>query len=247
VSLKLARYEDALRYLDAALSRDANPELTFLRSLVLYHSGMPEEGLAEIELALAKRPKSWMYHFYRAMMLIEAGRADDALVVLKGPARPFKCPSSWFLIGLAFTIKGESGKAADACSRALPIVKIGRKYGPMPWEQMMEAWLLIQMGRLAEASGAATWTETKNPGDHEALVMQAEIHRRRGDARQALRCLEQAAARSPFSVVALIKDPAFGGLVGIPGFAGLLERATRDWQARLSAIRHRSGIAQSGA
>jgi len=247
VFLKIARYEDALRYLDAALSRDANPELTLLRSLVLFHSGMLEEGLAEIELALAKKPKSWIHHFYRAQMLIEGGRADEALAVLKGPTRPFKCPTSWYLLALAFTTKGESGKAADACSRALPIVKVGRKYGPMPWEQMMAAWLLIQMDRLEEASRAATWTGTKNPGDHEALVMQAEIHRRRGEPGQALRCLEQAAGRSPFSVIAAARDPGLGPLAAIPGFPDLLERATRDWQARLFAIRHRPGVAEDGA
>jgi len=247
VSLKLARHEDALRHLDTALSQKRNAEFLVLRALLLSYSGAPEDGLVDIEAALAERPKNGVYHFYRALMLIEARRIDEALEVLSGPARPAKSPDSWYLLSLALTAKGELGKAADAYRRALPIAKVMRIFGPVPWNQMIEAWLLAQMGKLEAAYEAAADTATRNPGDHEALVLQAEVHHRRGETEQALRALEQAGRRNPFVVVEAARDPAFAPLVASPGFPALLGRATSEWEARLLAIRQRPGIAGSGA
>jgi len=244
--MALARQGEALGYLDAALRRNARAEVLSLRALVLSSSGATEDALRDIGAAMALRPNS-AYHYYRALVLVLGGRVDEALEVLKGPARPAKCPFSWYLLGVVLSAKGEADKAADAGSRALPILKTARLLGPTPWARLAEAHMLAQMARLEQAERAIARTLVTNPGDHEALTLQAIIHCRRGDTDKALQALEQAGRRNPFSVVTAAKDAFFAPLVAAPGFPILLERATREWEARLLAIRGRPGVTESGA
>jgi tetratricopeptide (TPR) repeat protein len=245
--MELARHEQALGYLDAALRENRSAEVLSLRALVLSSSGATEEALTDIDAAIAQRPKNSAYHYYRALLLVGGGRVDEALEVLKGPASPAKCPGSWYLLSLSLGLKDEARNAADACSRALPVMKAVRLLGPIPWTQLAEAHLLSLMERIDEAERAIAQTMIANPGDHQALTLQAMVDCRRGDTERALQSLEQAERRNPFSVVTATKDRSFAPLVATPGFAALLDRATRDWQARLFAIRHRPGIAEDGA
>jgi len=245
--MALARQGEALGYLDAALRRNARAEVLSLRALVLSSSGATEDALRDIDTNMALRPKNSAYHYYRALVLVVGGRVDEALEVLKGPARPAKCPFSWYLLGVALSAKGEADKAADAGSRALPILKAARLLGPMPWARLAEAHILSQMERLEQAERAIARTLVSNTGDHEALTLQAIIHCRRGEIDKAFQALEQAGRKNPFSVVSAATDPLFAPLVASPGFPALLERATREWEARLLAIRGRPGVAQNGA
>jgi tetratricopeptide (TPR) repeat protein len=245
--MKLARHEEALGYLDSALRQKGGAEVLWLRALVLNSSGATEDALRDIDAAIALRPKNRAFHYYRALVLIGGGRIDEALEVLEGPASPAKCPFSWYLLGVVLSAKGEADRAAGACSHALPIVKASRLLGATPWAQLAEAQVLSQMDRLEQAEGAIARTLITNPGDHEALTLQAIIHCRRGERDKALQVLEQAGRRNPFSVVTASRDALLAPLRSSPGFASLVEQATRDWQARLLAIRQRPGIAPSGA
>ena len=245
--MALARHEEALGYLDAALRQNGSAEVFSLRALVLSFAGATEDALSDIDAAMAKMPKNRAYHYCRALILVGGGRLDDALEVLKGPASPAKCPPSWYLLSLALALKGEAGKAAHACSRALPILKAARLLGPMPWAQLAEAHILSHMEKLEQAERAIARTLVTNPGDHEALILQAMVHCRSGETHRALQALEQAGRKNPFGVVAAARDPLFAPLVASPGFPALLDRATSEWQACLLAIRQRPGIIQSGA
>jgi tetratricopeptide (TPR) repeat protein len=242
--VKLGRHGEALRYLDAAAIGKNRADALGLRALVLVSTGASEDALRDIDAALVLRPKNSL-HFWRALILVLSGSVDEALDALRGPARPEKLHLNWYPLGLALLKKGDA--AADACARAVPLVTTMRLLGPVPWDEASEAEILARMGKLDLAQKAAARTLTRNPGDHEALWVQALVHTRHGETEHALRILEEAARRNPFVVVDAARDPFFAPLVVSPGFPPLLERATRDWEARLLAIRHRPGIVESGA
>lgn len=242
-----ARHEEALAYLDAALRQNRSAEVLALRALVLSSVGATEDALSDIDAAIAQRPKNGAYHYYRAQALAGGGRVDEALEVLRGPARPAMCAASWYLLAVTLPAKGEEGDAADACRRALPLARAGRLLGPIPWTQLAEAWLLTYMGRLDQAESAIARSVARYPDDSAPPVVQALVYTLRGQTVDALRSLERTERKDPFLVVQAARNPRFAPLAAIPGFPALLERTTRDWEAHLYAIRHRPGIAPSGA
>jgi len=244
---KLGRYGEALRYLDQAVDQGAHPDTLVFRSLTLLVLGATEEALQDIDAALLVRPKNPRYCFYRALALVQAGRVDEALEVLKGPGSPKRFHLNWWPLCVALLAKGNTAAAGDARYRALAFLVTMRMLGPTPWNEAPDAEVLAQMGKLDRAEQAIERTLSRNPGDHEALTVQALVRALRGDTEDAVRLLEQAARRNPFVVVQAPRDPAFAPLVASPGFPALLDRATQEWQANLVAIRSRPGIAQSGA
>jgi tetratricopeptide (TPR) repeat protein len=240
-------HDEALRLLDAAVVGKNRADALGLRALILMSAGASEDALRDIDAAVALRPKNPIYHFWRAHVLAVAGSFDESLDALRGPARPLKCPFNWWTLSFVLESKGDTAAAADASSRAVPIMALGRLTGLAPWDETPEAVILARIGKLDEADGAIARTLTKYPSHQEALSVQALVHTRRGETEDALRTLGQAGRWNPFQVVDAARDPFFAPLVASPGFPALLERATRDWEARLLAIRRRPGIAGSGA
>ena len=247
VLLKLGRYDEALRYLDTAVQQGAHPDALAFRCLVLLVVGATEEALQDIDAALLRQPKNRLYHFYHALTLVKAGRVDEALEVLSAPASPQRFHLNWWPLSLALQKKGDTAAAADARCRALPFLAAMRMLSPMSWDEAPEAESLAKMGKLDQGEKAAARTLARNPGDPEALTVQALLGALRGETEDALRTLEQAARKNPFVVVEAAQDPAFAPLARSPWFAPLLARATSEWEARLFAIRHRPGIAAGGA
>jgi tetratricopeptide (TPR) repeat protein len=245
--VKLGRYNETLRYLDDAVQRGAHVDILPLRCLVMLEVGAPDDALRDVEVALLRQPKNRLYHFFHAIALVQAGRSDEALEVLKGPASPGRFHQNWWPLSLALRAKGDTAAAADASCRALAFLSTMRMLSPMPWDETAEADLLARMGKLDNAEKATVRTLARNPGDHEALAVEALFRVLRGETEDAVRSLEQAGRRNPFVVVKAAQDPAFAPLAATPRFSTLLEQATRDWQVRLLAIRSRPGIAQSGA
>jgi tetratricopeptide (TPR) repeat protein len=243
---KLRRHDEALRFLDAAATGKNRADALGLRALALASVGASEDALRDIDAAVALRPKNPIYHFWRTLILVVSGSVDQALDALKGPAHPKKCPFNWWPLSLALMRKGDAA-AADASCRAVYFLQTMSVLHPMPWDEGPKADILARMGKLDQAQRAFARTLTRNPGDDEALAVKALVHARRGETEDALRALEEAGRRNPFLVVDAARDPLFAPLVASPGFPPLLERATQDWEARLFAIRHRPGIAQSGA
>jgi len=244
---KLGRYGQALRYLDTAVRQGAHPDVLVFRCLTLLVVGATKEALQDIDAALLLNPKNPRYYYFCALALVQAGRVDEALEVLKGPGRPRRFHLNWWPLSVALQAKGDAVAAADARCRALPFLTAMRMLDQMPWNEAPEAETLARMGKLDQAEKAIIRTLARNPGDHEALVVEALLRALRGETEDAVESLEQAARKNPFVVVQAAQDPAFAPIAASPGFPALLERATQDWQARLLAIRSRPGIAQSGA
>jgi tetratricopeptide (TPR) repeat protein len=240
-------HDEALRLLDAAVVGKSRADALGLRALTLMSAGATEDALRDIDAAVALRPNNPIYHFWRAQVLVVSGSIDEALDALRREAQPVKCPFNWWTLSFALQAKGDAAAAADASSRAVPIMAIGRLTGLAPWDETPEAVILARMGKLDGADRAIARTLTKYPSHQEALSVQALVHTRRGETEDALRTLEEASRWNPFQVVDAARDPFFAPLVAGPGFAALLTRATSEWEARLLAIRSRPGIAQSGA
>jgi len=245
--LKLGRYDEALRYLDAAVQQGASPDALALRCLALSVVGATEEALQDVEEATLRQPRNRLYPFYKTQVLAQAGRADEALTVLRGPASPERFHLNWWPLSIALQTDGDAAAIADACYRALPFLATMRMSGPMPWNEAPEAELLARMGKLKQSEEAVARTLARNPRDDEVLAVQALVRALRGATEDAVRPLEQAARRNPFVVVQAARDPAFAPLRRSVWFAPLLARAAGEWEARLFAMRHRPGIAQSGA
>ena len=245
--LKLGRHGEALQYLDVAVQQGHHPDALAFRSLVLGAVGAAEEALQDIEAALLRQPGNRLYHSHHAVALVQAGRVEEALKVLSGPASPERLHLNWWPLNLALQERGDTAATADAGYRALPFLATMRVFGPMPWDEAPEADLLARMGKLEESETAAARTLARNPGDAEALAVQAFLRALRGETESAVRPLERASHRNPYAVVNAARHPAFAGLNRSPWFAPLLSRAEAAWQAQLLAIRQRPGIAQSGA
>ena len=249
--VKLGRYGEALRYLDDAVQRGAHVDALPLRCLIMLEVGASEDALQDIEAALLRQPKNRLYHFCHALALVHAGRPDEALEVLKGPASPERFHQNWWPLSLALQAKADAkadtAATADARCRALAFLAAMRMLSPMPWDEAAEAELFARAGKLEQAEKAIVRTLARNPGDHEALAVEVLLHALRGETEDAVGSLERAGRRNPFVVVKAAQDPALAGIARSPAFAPLLERATSEWEARLLAIRRRPGTAESGA
>ena len=244
---KLGRFDEALRYLDTAVRQGAHPDALIDRCLVLLAVGANEEALQDIDAALRQGPNNRVYHFYHALALVQAGRADEALEVMRGPASPKRFHLNWWPLSLALQAKGDTAAAADARCRALAFLATMRMFNPMDWDEAGEAEILARMGKLEQGEKAVARTLAHNPDDPDALTIQALLRALRGATEDAVRPLEAASQRNPFHVVHAARDPSFAPLMDSPGFAPLLARATSACEARLLAIRQRPGIAESGA
>jgi tetratricopeptide (TPR) repeat protein len=242
-SIKLRRYDEGLHYLDAALAGDGHrqAELLILRALVLSAMGVTEDALRDIDAALVMKSENARFHCVRAFVLVQAERVDEALEVLKGPAKREKSQLSWIVLSTILSKKNDSAATADACSHAFFLGRTERLLGPMPWDETGEALSLVGMGKLEQGERAAIRTLARNPGDQEALLVQALVHTCRGETDEALRALEEIRPTNPFTVVQAARDPSFAPLAANPRFPSLLDRATKEYESRLLSVRRRPG------
>src|SRR6266542_3970073 len=112
--LAQARREEALAEADLAADSDRRPEALYCHGSILAAIGDTARGAAEMEAALATKPRLPGGRLYFAMALIELRRLEAAIAVLATERSVWKNSLYYTVLGEANRLLGRADLAADA-------------------------------------------------------------------------------------------------------------------------------------
>ena len=234
------RGEEALATLDRVRSTRFDAEVHLGRGQVLAHAGASEEGRAEIEKALARKPRIMFGRGMLAPHLIDLRLLETAISLLKkervnNSARALHRAEAYRLLGRPDLARKNYRKAEK-------LAKLEVRVGFLT-SRANHAYVLAAQGDLFDAEREVQRTLEDWPACRIAIYTQALIERRRGDAGGVEHTLQRMLSVSPHQVVCALTDPDFTPLLTEQRFRRLLAWALGARRANIERLRNRPGAA----
>lgn len=230
------RREEALATLNLVRSSRFEAEVHLGRGQVLAHAGASEEGRAEIEKALALKPRITFGRGMLAPHFINLRRLETAISLVK-KERVNNSARSLHLAE-AYRLLGRSDRARKNYQKAEKLAKLEVRVGFLTSRANL-AYCLAAQGELFDAEREVQRTLEDRPTCRIAIYTQALIERRRGDADSVERMLQGMLPVSPHQVVCALTDPDFTPLLAEPRFRRLLAWALGAQRAAIERLRNR--------
>lgn len=178
---------------DAAAQDPAHANAQAFLGKALLEAGRAAEAALPLERAVALSGSQWVFRGWLAEALFRGGRRAEAFARLAEIVRG--TPQHWWALHLRASFELELGRPA----RALADIRLADSYeGRHADGHHLAARACLALGRLAEAEAEADKALRVSPHLGRALLLRAEIRRRRGRTESSLADWRSVLERFPY-------------------------------------------------